>query len=112
WRFIQYLLATLSALQQIGIHSINSSARRARQRDRDAKRASRSTPATRHWRNGPVQRASLERLQARGCLRAKLSVAVIPESPAPRGRYCSIGVITATPQSVPVMVVDIPHALA
>src|SRR5262249_42144623 len=49
-------------------------------------------------------------LQARGCLRAKLSVAVIPESPAPRGRYCSIGVITATPQSVPVMVVEIPHA--
>src|SRR5262249_52486531 len=43
---------------------------------------------------------------------AKLLVAVIPECPAPGGRYCSIGVITATPQSVPVVVADIPHALA
>src|SRR5260370_24526599 len=61
-------------------------------------------------------RASLSfrytQLQARGCLRANLLVAVIPECPAPRGRYCSIGVIAATPQSVPVMVADIPHALA
>src|SRR5262249_14320486 len=43
--------------------------------------------------------------------RAKLLVVVIPESPAPGGRYCS-GVITATPQSVPVMVVAISHVLA
>src|SRR5262249_41032027 len=43
---------------------------------------------------------------------AKPLVAVIPECPAPGGRYCSIGVIIATPQPVPVMVADIPHALA
>src|SRR5262249_26602168 len=57
-------------------------------------------------------RAHHGELQARGCFRAKLLVAVMPECSAPGRRYCSIGVITATPQSVPVMVVDIPHALA
>src|SRR6516165_9728559 len=35
-----------------------------------------------------------------------------PRMPGSRGRYCSIGVITATPRSVPVRVADIAHALA